>query len=97
MKHTVSPAIRRKRLLKLKYGGYERLVEPHVYGLDRCGEPTLLCYEVWCECAVAEPAGWKQLKLREAEAISETAQGFDGARLGYKRNDTGFQAIFAQL
>lgn len=96
MRHFLVPAINGKRLVKLQYDDHQCVVEPHVYGLDRNGDPVLLCYEVSAG-GNRRAAGWRQLKLHDAVAVTETSQCFSGARLGYKRNATGFHAIFAQI
>jgi len=97
MRHFLVPAIRDKRRLMLRYRGRPCLVEPHAYGLDRHGEPALLCYQIPAGGMPAAAGGWRELKLRDARAVSETGERFAGARPGYNRNDTGLQAIFAQL
>src|SRR3569833_1384518 len=56
------PAIRCKRRLKLRYPGHDHLVEPHAYGLDRCGIPVLLCYELAMDGTPGSAEGWSELE-----------------------------------
>ncbi len=91
------PAIRCKRRLKLRYPGHEHLVEPHAYGLDRCGIPVLLCYELAIDGTPGSAEGWRELDLRGALRIFETREYFRDARPGYHPGRTGLRAIFAQV
>ena len=93
MNHLVIPAIGSRRVLKLVHGGHERLVEPHVYGLDRAGEPVLLCYQVAGGGMTAADGEWKLLRLRDAESIVETETHFAHARPGYKRGNADIHAL----
>ena len=41
MNVVVCDAIRARRLLRFVYDGYERVVEPHLYGVNTAGHETL--------------------------------------------------------
>lgn len=97
MNHLIVQAIHQKRLLKLRYYGYFRMVEPHAYGLDNVGDAILVCYQVGGDGLSGAADGWKRLKLYEAVSIAETADVFTGPRPDYVRNDPSFHAVFAQL
>ncbi len=90
-------AIYKRRLLKLRYHGYLRLVEPHAYGLDSAGDAVLVCFQVGGAGLSDAVADWKKLKLYEAVSVVETADTFLHPRSGYVRNDPSFHALFAQL
>jgi hypothetical protein len=97
MHHLVIPAIGNRRVLKLVCGGHERIVEPHVYGLDRSGEPVLLCYQVAGDGMSVAHGEWKLLKLRDAQAIVETDARFRQPRPGYKRGNADINEPLAAL
>jgi hypothetical protein len=90
-------AIRNRRVIRLNYDGRSRSVEPHAYGLDKAGNAILLCYEGFCNGSSREAAGWKQFRLFAVDSVVETPENFACARAGYKRNDTGLAAVFAQI
>ena len=97
LNHLIIQAVHRKRIMKLRYYGYFRLVEPHAYGLDDLGDAVLVCYQVAGGGLSGTSTGWKRLKLYEAVSVTETADSFIGPRSGYVRNDPSFHALFAQL
>lgn len=90
-------AIRSRHVLLLTYASYHIIVEPHVYGLDFHGDPSLLCYRISDATTPGEFAGWRLLNLRDALSIVDTTAPFAGARPGYRRNDMAIRAVFEQL
>lgn len=93
----ISQAIRKKRLLKLVYKNRTVTVEPHSYGLNVLGAPSLLCYAVCRDEAERQVSGWKLVNLRELVSVSDTTDSFTSPRQGYRRNDTSISALFEQL
>lgn len=95
----IREAIHKKRLLRLSMHNHDPHaalhVEPHAYGLNGQGKPSLLCYRISDPCAVGE--GWKILSLTAIQSVEIAPVAFSGPRPGYRRNDTTIAAVFAQL
>lgn len=56
-------AIRRRRLVRLTYGGYGRTVEPYIHGSTSAGREVLLCFQVEGGSASSDPSPWRLLHL----------------------------------
>lgn len=96
MKQEVSSAIAEKRMLELRYHGYNRTVEPHAYGRDKSGDEILRCYQTSGGSESGERVGWKLLKIADAYAVHGLKQEFR-LRPEYKRNDKAMEYIFCQV
>lgn len=96
MKAEIADAIGVKRLLELRYHGYARIVEPHVYGRDKVGDEILRCFQVSGGSESGEKTGWKLLKVADVYFVHVLKDEFQ-ARLEYKRNDKAMEYIFRQL
>ena len=71
-------AVEQRRLLKLAYSQGNRIVEPHVYGLDGGGRELLRCYQLAGESTSGERAGWKL--LRAADIAIGVRERLDGGQ-----------------
>ena len=96
MNATISQAIRERRLLELRYGGYSRTVEPHAYGRNKEGEEVLRCFQTAGGSISGERIGWKLLKVREAFALNLLEKVYS-IRSEYKRGDKAMVYVFEQL
>ena len=97
MNQIIIEAIRTKRLLRVEYHGYYRIVEPHTYGVNQKDHEALSCYQVFGGSDSNEPQGWRNLLINEIHAIAMTASAYSGARDGYKRNTNTMKHIYAQI
>ena len=72
MNHVICCAIANLRLLRLSYSGWNRVVEPHAYGLGRGGREVIRAWRV-VDCISfdgrlgwrLDPVGWKLLRVDE--------------------------------
>lgn len=96
MNITISQAIRERRLLVLRYGGYSRTVEPHAYGRDKEGDEVLRCFQVTGGSISGERIGWKLLKVREIFALNLLEKVYS-MRPEYKRGDKAMVYVFEQV
>jgi hypothetical protein len=96
MNPTICKAIEEKRVLELRYHGYSRIVEPHVYGEDRHGDEVLRCYQLAGGSESGERAGWKLLKTKEAVLIHLAETGFL-PRADYRHEDKVVTRIYCQV
>ena len=93
----IKTAIQTRHLLRVRYDGYTRIVEPHAYGISKEGHEVMRAWQVSGESVHHEPLGWKMLRLDEAHALNLLPGTFQEPRRGYKRGDKVMQRIYAQL
>jgi hypothetical protein len=90
-------AIRATRLLRFIYEGYERVVEPHLYGINTQNHEMLSCYLVGGWSASASEPGWRNYLVRDMHDIHVLAEPFDGPRAGYNPSDDAFHQVFCRI
>lgn len=56
-------AVRRGLLVRLTYGGHERIVEPYIHGSTSSGREVLLCFQVQGGSASNDPSPWRLLHV----------------------------------
>jgi hypothetical protein len=97
MNVVICDAIRARRLLRFFYDGYERVVEPHVYGMNAAGREALSAWLVggWSK-SDPEP-GWRMYLLGEMRDVAALAEGFEGARPGYNPEDSRMAEVYCRL
>lgn len=93
----ISSAIKNKQLLSFTYDGYLRVVEPHTYGIDKKGHSAVRAYQVRGGSESGEYVGWKIFHVSEIQGLTDLQEYFTQARPQYKRNDSAFSTIHAQL
>jgi hypothetical protein len=90
-------AIADRRQLAFDYGGYPRIVEPHIYGVDQDGRRALSAYQVGGGSRSGEPAGWRifhEKKIRNPRLLD---QSFAGPREGFNPSDPAFRLVAGRL
>ncbi|HEX6058039.1 MAG TPA: hypothetical protein VFZ11_03390 [Gemmatimonadaceae bacterium] len=97
MNSIICDAIRAKRRLRFVYDGYERIVEPHVYGINTANHEALRGWLVagWSESEAAP--GWRTYLEREMRDVHALAQAFDGPRDGYVADDRQMRQVHCRL
>lgn len=93
----IKNAIQSKCLLSFNYDGFQRVVEPHTYGIDTKGHTALRAYQVRGGSESGEDIGWKHFHVDQMQQVTMISQHFSGPRPKYKRDDSAFRAIHAQL
>lgn len=90
---TIEEAIRHHRLLQLRYGGYERVVEPHIFGKSG-GIVRLLCFQLSGGTASGGLPQWRLLAVDRISGCVMLDAPFAGSR---PNSEEGFrfEAIFA--
>ena len=97
MTQDILSAIKNKQALSFTYDGYSRVVEPHTYGVDTKGHAALRAYQVRGGSESGEYVGWKLFHVNEMHGLTVLQEYFAGARPKYKRGDSAFSTIHAQL
>ncbi len=90
-------AIRARRLVRFVYDGYERVVEPHAYGVTRDGRELLTGWLVGGWSASALEAGWRSYHVDEMHDTAATATDFPGPRAGYNPRDPRLVHVYCHL
>jgi hypothetical protein len=96
MNPTICHAVQEQRVLELRYHGYSRIVEPHVYGTDKKGDEVVRCYQLAGGTDSGERAGWKLLKIRDVVLVHLAETQFL-PRPDYKSNDKVIINVFCRI
>lgn len=97
MNSQIIDAIKNKKILELRYHGFNRVVEPHAYGRDKDGDEILRCFQIAGGSESGESTGWKLLKVRDIYFIVMLMDKDFTTRSGYKKNDSKMTIIFEQI
>ena len=96
MNDIIYTAIKNRHVLSLNYDGYDRLVEPHTYGISKAGHDVLRCYQT--AGGHAKPGHtWDLLLTSKIRALLDTQKQFVGPRPEYRRGDRGMTRIYCEL
>ena len=96
--HTIiCDAIRTKRLIRFVYEGYERIVEPHLHGINTANHEMLSGWLVggWSESR-PEP-GWRNYIVRDMHDVHALSERFEGPRPRYNAFDPQVRQVFCRL
>ena len=93
----ICDAIRAKRLIRFIYEGYERIVEPHLHGINSANHEMLSGWLVggWSESR-PEP-GWRNYLVRDMHDVHALADTFEGPRPRYNAFDPHVRQVFCRL
>lgn len=97
MNTLVCDAIRARRLLRFVYEGYERVVEPHLYGINTANHEMLSAYLVGGWSSTETEPGWRNYLVREMYDVHVLAESFTGARPEYNAGDPAFRQVHCRL
>ncbi|MBC7983475.1 MAG: hypothetical protein H7Y02_06440 [Candidatus Obscuribacterales bacterium] len=89
-------AIDNKRLVSFDYGGFERVVEPHTFGIDKDNRRVLVAYQVE-GASRSDKLGWKSFIQHGMTNVVVLEREFSRPRPEYKRDDRAFKLIISQL
>ena len=76
---TIIEAIETKKMLQFNYHGYERIVEPHVYGTKN-GKDALQSYQVSGKSSSGGLPQWRRFFLDDLHDIKILNESFPGKR-----------------
>ena len=94
---TACEALRSGHALELQYDGYSRLIEVHAVGFTADDTPIIRGWQISGGVDGKEPAGWKLLRIDEANGFLVTHQKSLAPRPGYQAGDEGMKVISCQL
>ena len=96
MRDKIIDAIKDRRVLKFRYKGIDRVVEPHAVGVSRTGKDVLRCYQT-AGRHITDGHSWDLCSLSSIFSLVVTEDVFSGERAGYSRGDKQMQRIYAEL
>ena len=97
MNVAICDAIRARRLLRFVYDGYERVVEPHVYGVNSAGREALSAWLVSGWSKSDPDPGWRMYLVTEMRDVAATAEAYAGTRPGYNPDDGRMAEVYCRL
>jgi len=93
----ICDAIRGRRLLRFVYEGYERIVEPHLHGINSANHEMLSAYLVGGWSATETEPGWRDYLVREMHDVQALAESFAGPREGFNPESAQVRQVFCRL
>ena len=92
MNNDICKSIIERKVLGFRYKGVDRTVEPHCYGVQINGKPGLCAWQV----DGGSGEGFRLFVVDEM-GVAHIGRSFDGPRPGYRRGDSRFGTIYAEL
>ena len=97
MHSVICDAIRAKRLLRFVYEGYERIVEPHIHGINSANHEMLSGWLVGGWSGSKPEQGWRNYLVRDMHDVHALADGFERPRARYNAFDRQMREVFCRL
>jgi hypothetical protein len=73
-------AILDHRLVRIRYQGRDRLIEPHLLGIHEAGEPLLVAYQTAGTSQSGVVRGWRTFITTSIDTVEVTDETFPGPR-----------------
>lgn len=89
----ISKAIAKRRLIRFGYKGALRTVEPHCYGRQANGADALCGWQR----SGGSGQAFRLYRCDEIEMVQLVEEDFPEPRPGYRRGDSRFVIIYAEL
>jgi len=92
-------AIRSRRVIRFRYHGSCRNVEPFCLGtlISRNDNVSLLCYQTGGISGLREAVGWKLCRLSEIKNIELLDEHYSGVRDDYDSRKAGMVAVYCSV
>ncbi|MDH7554073.1 MAG: hypothetical protein QHH74_10475 [Spirochaetota bacterium] len=98
MNKLLCEAIKSKKIIRFYYEGYERIVEPHAYGIHKDTENEVLrAYQIGGYSSSGKIPVWRLYVVSKMINIIITDDSFEHPRPDYKMNDSMMSKIFCQI
>ena len=97
MNVVICDAIRTRRLLRFVYDGYERIVEPHLYGVNSAGHEMLTAWLRPGHSRTDPQGGWRNYRLDDLSRLQMLPETFDSPRPGFNPNDSRMREVYCAL
>jgi len=90
----IREAIGNSNIIEFSYHGYNRIAEPHVYGIHN-GRKQVLVYQIGGSSASGGLPNWRRVNVDEISSIRITQQSFYGQRSFPSGEHSNFDEILA--
>lgn len=97
VKDVACDALKRGKVLELRYDGYSRCVEVHAVGISKAGNLVMSCWQIRGGSVHNEAVGWKLMKLSEVSLASVSEENSRAPRANYRRGDSRMTRIICEL
>ncbi|MEO0300282.1 MAG: hypothetical protein ABIM58_05845 [candidate division WOR-3 bacterium] len=98
MDDLICKAIKSKRIIKFNYEGFERIVEPHTYGIHKdTGNKVLSAYQIGGYSSSGKIPSWRLYLVDKITNLKITDKIFTEPRPGYRRGDSRMSLIFCEI
>ena len=91
-----SEAIQNKKMLRFRYDGHERFVEPYCIGMSTAGNEIVLCYQTGGGSNSGHVPGWHSMTTFKIDNLQTTQISFI-PRSDYNGPGKNFIDIFNQI
>jgi hypothetical protein len=92
----IRTAISNKNIIEFTYHGYDRIAEPHVYGVYN-GKRQLLVYQIGGHTSSGGPPDRRRINVDEILSIQITQQNFYGPRRSPQASTAGLMKSWPLL
>lgn len=96
MEALIRQALAGRRLVKFKYHGHSRVVEPHALGHVTEGRLALLAWQVAGGTGSEPPPGWRTFVLADIRGLKIVRQTFE-PRPDYRPETTQLKSVEAEV
>lgn len=93
----VADAVRARRLLRFIYEGYERIIEPHLHGINAANHEMVSGYLVGGWSATETTPGWRNYLVAQMHDVHVLAEPFAAPRAGFNPADPQFRQLYATV
>ena len=97
MNAIICDAIRAKRLIRFVYEGYERIVEPHIHGINRANHEMLSGWLVGGWSGSQPEPGWRNYLVKDMHDVHALADGFERPRARYNAFSGQMRQVFCRV
>lgn len=95
--YNITEAINQKKVIRFRYHGHVRIVEPHLLGVKTTGNVVLSAWQVGGYSETGHIPPWRNYIISDIAAIENTGETFNSHRPGYNRNDRTMVRIIARV
>jgi len=97
MNTIITSAIRNKQCISFNYDGYQRIIEPHAYGISSKGKELMRGFQTDGGHVSGHTDGWHLFSIEKITFLNLLDTNFSEQRDGYKRGDSTMSTIYAEL
>jgi len=93
----ICQAISQRHIIRFRYQGGVRVVEPYIHGRSTAGNEVLRGFQLGGASRSREPVGWKLFDVAKIAAVELTQLRFPNDRAGYHAKDPVMRHVHCQV